>query len=111
MFYVFVCYDVDEAAVKPYTYIILYDATSNREIKRINYTSTARPDVKNVYKNLYNSDNSGFDVNFNLAGLNLTGHKIQLIARFSNDKAGNGNYTDVWSSLYKFNSMQRVLRA
>ncbi|NJE31825.1 hypothetical protein E0K97_01705 [Lactobacillus agilis] len=101
----------DEAAVKPYTYIILYDATSNREIKRINYTPTARPDVKNVYKNLYNSDNSGFDVNFNLAGLNLTGHKIQLIARFSNDRAGNGNYTDVWSSLYKFNSMQKVLRA
>ena len=93
----------DASAVKPYSYIILYDATTNRELKRVSYTGKPRADVQRVYGNLYNVSNSGFDVNFDLRGLDFAGHNLQLVARFSNDRAGNGSYTDVWSRAYNFN--------
>ncbi|WP_270312659.1 GH25 family lysozyme [Ligilactobacillus agilis] len=93
----------DASAVKPYSYIILYDATTNRELKRVSYTGKPRADVQRVYSNLYNASNSGFDVNFDLRGLDFAGHNLQLVARFSNDRAGNGSYTDVWSRTYNFN--------
>ncbi|MBM6812573.1 KxYKxGKxW signal peptide domain-containing protein, partial [Limosilactobacillus reuteri] len=46
--------------------IIVRDITTNNELGRTDVTNNvARPDVKNVH-NVYNADNSGFDVNVNI---------------------------------------------
>ncbi|GET12486.1 hypothetical protein SN811_09860 [Ligilactobacillus agilis] len=94
----------DASIIRPYSYIILFDKTMNRELRRVAYMANYRGDVARVYPALYRSANSGFRVVFNLQGLNYAGHQLQLVARYSDDVAGNGNTTDVWSSDYTFNT-------
>ncbi|MBD5069173.1 MAG: hypothetical protein HDT50_03130 [Lactobacillus sp.] len=91
----------DASETQKYAYIILYDKTAGRELSRIAYTSSYRQDVATSYaKDIYNAGNSGFDVTFSLAGMNVTGHELQVVARYSDSVNGEGNYTDLWSSVY-----------
>ncbi len=97
----------NQAVGRPYHYVILYDASLGREITRTRVTSNvARPDVQRVYPNVYNSQNSGFNVTFpsTTTGLQQAisrGDRFQVIDRYSADESGNSNYVDYWSGQYR----------
>lgn len=84
---------------RPYHYIIAYDSTNHRELSRQNITDqeVSRPDVQQVH-NVYNANNSGFNVTFNLRQQLANLQNVQIISRYTNDQAGNGNAADYWFS-------------
>lgn len=91
----------DLSASRGHAYVIVYDKTAGKELRRVAYTPTYRQDVANSYaKNIYNAANSGFNVNFSLAGIDISGHELQFIARYSDAANGEGNHTDMWSKGY-----------
>lgn len=92
----------DESAGKPYHFIILYDATTGKEITRKVVVSQERDDVEKAYPNVYGSDMSGFNTTFEVPG-QYTGHKLQIISRYSDNPTGEGNYIDYWFTPVKFN--------
>lgn len=77
-------------------FVILYDATTHREIARQRVNNVARPDVQRAYSNIANSGQSGFDVTFNFNKAAYAGHQIQVISRYSDATSGEGNRTDAW---------------
>lgn len=89
------------AAGRPYHFVILYDATTNQEITRLQVEQAdQRPDVQKAYPGIYNSLNSGFNVNFASSpairqAIN-EGHNLQIIDRYSADNYGNSDYVDYW---------------
>ncbi|MBM6940861.1 glycoside hydrolase family 73 protein [Limosilactobacillus coleohominis] len=91
----------DQSAGKPYHFIILYDATLGREIIRKVIASVERPDVQKAYPGVYDSEKSGFSTSFEVPG-QFTGHKLQIISRYSDKPTGEGNYVDYWFSPVKF---------
>lgn len=81
-------------------WIIIYDQTQHTEFYRQKVNTTARPDVARAYGNIYNSANSGwsFDHNFGNDSRWLN-DQLQVISRYSSDdKGGEGNYVDFWST-------------
>lgn len=89
------------AADKPYAYaIVLSDGC---EISRTRLHMVARPDIARLYPANFNSLNSGFDA---LVSLNpaQTGNNLQVILRFTDDPAGNGNADDQYSAVYPTNA-------
>lgn len=83
----------DASAREQNHFIILYDATKHREIKRFNVSNVSRPDVQRVYPNIYNAGKSGFDITVDLDPA-YVGDQIQVISRYSNASNGEGNRTD-----------------
>lgn len=83
-------------------FIILYDATDNRQVASFAAPTVSRPDVQRVYPTVTNSGQSGFDLSIDLSKLALVpGHRYAVISRYSSSSAGNGNgngsqYTDYW---------------
>lgn len=92
----------DESLTKPYAYAILLDGNGN-ELQRHQLTLTERPDVANVYPQLYNSGKSGLSVTFDIPADALT-NDLQLVLRFTDDPAGNGNSADFWSDKMSTNA-------
>ena len=84
----------DQSVGKDHHFIILYDATKNRELGRYEVNSAIRNDVAKVY-NVYNAGKSGFNLQVNLSPA-LIGDNIQVISRYSNAANGEGNYVDYW---------------
>lgn len=77
-------------------FIILFDATTGREISRQEVKNgISRPDVSRVNPNILAASQSGFDVNFNLTGINLA-HNLQVISRYSDGANGEGSNVDYW---------------
>ena len=77
-------------------YVIVYDDTTKSELGRVQVTNpVARPDVKKVY-NVYNAQNSGFDVNvsLNFDKMNSYRDAIRIISRYSGVPDGNSDYVD-----------------
>ena len=95
----------NQAAGRPYHYIIAWDRNLGHEIARQEVTAVSRPDVANVYNTVANAVNSGFSVNFNLTP-QFFNDDIQFISRWTDDAAGNGNAVDYW-----FKAMNRENRA
>ena len=85
----------NQAAGRPYHYIIAWDRNLGHEIARQKVTAVSRPDVANVYNTVANAVNSGFSVNFNLTP-QFFNDNIQFISRWTDDTAGNGNAVDYW---------------
>ncbi|WPU43632.1 BspA family leucine-rich repeat surface protein [Limosilactobacillus reuteri] len=85
----------NQAAGRPYHYIIAWDRNLGHEIARQKVTAVSRPDVANVYNTVANAVNSGFSVNFNLTP-QFFNDNIQFISRWTDDAAGNGNAVDYW---------------
>ncbi|GGI64162.1 DUF4767 domain-containing protein [Limosilactobacillus caviae] len=87
----------NDALNKRYHYSIILDGKTHREIARQNITNSSieRKDVKAVY-DIYNAEKSGFDVTFNIANSLATAPSIQLVDRYTDDPAGNGDATDYW---------------
>ncbi|MGK4126710.1 KxYKxGKxW signal peptide domain-containing protein [Limosilactobacillus vaginalis] len=86
-------------------WLILWDATTGREISRQQVKGgddgVDRPDVANVYKTTFNADKSGFNTYFSLKGVTLT-DRIQLVSRYTNDVNGNGPSFDYWFPAKQF---------
>ena len=83
---------------RKYHYIILRDATTGQEIGRqLVKDGIDRPDVAKVYPNLLSASKSGFNVKFNLSGIDL-GHNLQVISRYSDTLGGEGSNVDYWFS-------------
>ncbi|MCD7112761.1 glycoside hydrolase family 73 protein [Limosilactobacillus agrestis] len=97
----------DQSAGKDHHFIILYDATKNRELGRYEVNSAIRNDVAKVY-NVYNAGKSGFNLQVNLSPA-LIGDNIQVISRYSNAANGEGNYVDYWFAPKTFNANQSYL--
>lgn len=89
------------AADKQYAYAIVL--SDGHEISRTRLHMVARPDIARLYPANFNSLNSGFDalVSFNPA---QTGNNLQVILRFTDDPAGNGNADDQYSAVYPTNA-------
>lgn len=85
----------DQSVAKPYHFVILYDATTGREVKRQLVQTVARPDVAKVNGNIYNAGQSGFNLTMDIPTA-LNGHKLQVISRYSDSKTGEGHYIDYW---------------
>ncbi|MCC4344848.1 DUF4767 domain-containing protein [Limosilactobacillus reuteri] len=84
-------------ANKKYHYIIVIDKTNNnRELTRQRITeSISRPDVAKVYPGIYQAEKSGFDVKLTASLFNFN-HQLQVVDRYTDDPAGNGNAIDYW---------------
>ncbi|MCC4492077.1 BspA family leucine-rich repeat surface protein [Limosilactobacillus reuteri] len=95
----------NQAAGRPYHYIIAWDQNLGHEIARQKVTAVSRPDVANAYSTVANAVNSGFSVKFNLTP-QFFNDNIQFISRWTDDAVGNGNAVDYW-----FKPMNRTNRA
>lgn len=84
----------NQAAGKNYHYIILLN--NGREIGRKLVTDGInRADVANVYPHVDGAARSGFAVDFDMNNINFN-QRLQVISRYTDDPAGNGNYVDYW---------------
>lgn len=78
-------------------YVIAYDDTTNSELGRTKITDqVARPDVERVHKDIYNAQNSGFNVNVSLDFNKMNSYRdaIKIISRYSGVPDGNSDYVD-----------------
>ena len=91
----------DQSLTKTHPYLIVLN--NGKEVNRAALTFTSRPDVAKAYGQVYNSANSGFSTLVKLDPAQINGN-IQLILRFSDDPAGNGNYDDQYSQTYASNA-------
>lgn len=85
---------------KPNRFVILFDAAANRELQRVKVDPVARPDVAKAQPGIYGSGQSGFNAAFDYDA-SLVGHKLQIIARYSDEEHGEGKYVD-----YRFDPFQ-----
>lgn len=88
-------YGTDKAQGKPNTYMILTDE-NGKEYTRARVALTARPDVAKTFPDIPNGANTGFSATFDYTPA-MAGHKIHVIFRYTDDPAGNGNFTDFTS--------------
>lgn len=88
-------------------YLILYDATTHREIARELIETLNRPDVLKAESGVLNADKSGFNTYFDIsrkaipAGIHLS-HNLQIISRYTSSSDGNSDYTDYWFPTKQF---------
>ncbi len=85
----------DQSLTKPYAYAILLQ--NGHEIGRQKIGFTVRDDVARAYPRIYQSQNSGFNVSFMLPSYSTQG--LQVVLRFTDDPAGNGNSADEWIAI------------
>lgn len=76
-------------------FLILYDTATKHELQRIKYDPAQRDDVAKAYPDVFNSGLSGFTGEFDYSA-SLVGHKLQVIARYSDDEHGEGTRVDYW---------------
>lgn len=88
------------SSTRPYAYAILL--ADGQEVARQELTLTARPDVAKVYPHLLGSGQSGFSAHFDLS--KQANNNYQLVLRFTDDPAGNGNAADIWVPQYSTNA-------
>lgn len=92
----------DQSVGKNYHYIIVFDKSTGKEISRYRVENQARPDIARAQANVYNAGQSGFDINVPLT-VGMVGDQIQVISRYTDDPAGNGNVIDYWFAPQTFN--------
>nr|MCI1924751.1 hypothetical protein [Ligilactobacillus acidipiscis] len=94
----------DASSALKHAKIIVYDASSHREITRADYTPLQRRDVANssTARGIANSLNSGFEMDIDLKDYLINGKNIQVVLRYSSDTGKNDSqFVDVWSPVYK----------
>lgn len=92
----------DQSVGKKYHYIIVFDKSKGKEITRYRVENKARTDITRAYSNICNAGQSGFDINVPLTA-GMVGDQIQVISRYTDDPAGNGNVVDYWFAPQTFN--------
>lgn len=94
----------DMSIGKQHRFAILFDAANNRELQRVKVDPAARPDVAKAQPGIYGSGQSGFNAVFDYDA-SLVGHKLQIIARYSDEEHGEGKYVDYWFDPFQGPSM------
>ena len=89
---------------KQHRFVILFDTANNRELQRVKVDPVARPDVAKAKPDVYNAGQSGFNAAFDYDA-SLVGHKLQVIARYSDNEHGEGKYVDYWFEPFQGPSM------
>ena len=80
----------------PYHWLILFDATTHKEVSRQRVTDLERTDVAKANPSILNADKSGFEGIFSLKGVNLI-DSLQVVSRYSDDMVnGEGQRIDYW---------------
>lgn len=92
----------DQSVGKKYHYVIVFDKTTGKEISRYRVENKDREDIAKAQANVYNAGQSGFDINVPLTA-GMVGDQIQVISRYTDDPAGNGNAVDYWFAPQTFN--------
>lgn len=93
----------DASLDKIYHFIIIYDATTKKEISRTLVSDSQRNDVANAYPGIYDAVNSGFKLTTDFTS-KMAGDSVQVISRYSNSASGQGSYVDYWFTPKSFNS-------
>lgn len=84
------------SSLMPYGWLIVFDNTRGREIKRVAIDPVNRPDVQAAYRNVYGSLQSGFNQDI-IIPLSAAGDDLTIIARYSSDFInGEGQRIDHW---------------
>lgn len=96
---------------KPYHYLILFDQTAGQEVQRIQIMPEQRLDVARAFTTILNAADSGFTASFSFDPLQLNGHRLQVISRWTADPAGNGDPTDYWFAPQTFAAIQPASRS
>lgn len=96
----------DNATGKPYRYVILTDRNGH-ELGRAKADSAKRPDVLKVFPKLNGAEDSGFTAHMKYTPA-MAGQKVEIIFRYTDDPAGNGNYVD-FTFDYAFNKSAAYL--
>lgn len=91
----------DYSVIAPHAYIIVL--SNGHEIGRQQVKLTDRFDVANVVSNIYNSQQSGFDVTINVDPAQIS-NNLQLLFRFTGSQDGNSDYYDQLSQEYPINA-------
>ncbi|GKQ43162.1 hypothetical protein RD055328_10850 [Companilactobacillus sp. RD055328] len=78
---------------KPYSFIILIDNSTGREVQRVKINRTQRKDVYNAYPDIPNSEYSGFEATFKLTD-DMYGKNYSVISRYSSDPKGDNDTSD-----------------
>lgn len=92
----------DMSAAEPEHTIILFDATTNREVARKEAATVASPDVANVYRDIYNAGKSRFNVQFDLTPAMLN-HQLEIVSRYNVAGKENNTYSDYWFTSNRLN--------
>lgn len=81
-------------------WMIIFDKTQGRELTRVKVTPIKRQDVANAYSTIYNSQNAGWQIDYNFGNdSRFLNDQLQLISRYSSDaQNGEGSHTDFWYS-------------
>lgn len=88
----------NQAAGRPYHYVIAYDRTRNRELARVRVTTPLiRMDEAQAHPQVFNAGRSGFAATFRLDPA-MASDRVQFLSRWTNDPAGNGSAVDYWFS-------------
>ncbi|MGM9891329.1 L,D-transpeptidase [Limosilactobacillus sp.] len=96
----------NQAVNKPYEYLIFLNQNGQELYRqRVLDINRSRADVAKVYPGIYNSDRSGYQLGFNMPA-NLQHQQVYIIHRFTDDPAGNGNFSDYRSGLVSLGLMR-----
>lgn len=81
-------------------WMIIFDKTQGRELTRVKVTPIKRQDVANAYSTIYDSQNAGWQIDYNFGNdSRFLNDQLQLISRYSSDtQNGEGSHTDFWYS-------------
>lgn len=95
---------------QPYHWIIIYDQTLGREIKRVRVSDAARPDIAKYYGRTYGAAKAGWNLDYDFGtDSRYLNDQLQLISRYSDDQqGGEGHHTDYWYSPLKADQANRA---
>ncbi len=87
----------DKATGKAYRYIIL-TTKDGKEVARTKASVVIRPDVQEAFPNIAGANQSGFTGTFDYTTA-MAGQKLNVIFRYTDDPAGNGNFADWYGKI------------
>lgn len=92
----------DASIYEPYHILILFDATTNKEITRQTAKQVDRPDVARAFGDTRTAGDAGFNNTFT-SFKPVAGYYYKLVSRYSLKADANSNYTDYWLDIGKLN--------
>lgn len=99
-------YADDRSAGASHRYLILYDQTQGRELRRQEVKGLRRDDVLRAHRDIQGADLAGFSADFaldgNVAQAIQRGDNLQIIARYSDAANGEGDYSQHWFDARRF---------
>lgn len=93
----------NQAADKPYRYVIAVDQTNGKELGRTQITqSQERDDVAKAYPQVANAGHSGYRAtmtNLNWNNVSDVNDQLKIVSRYTNDsRNGEGQHVDYWAA-------------